>query len=93
MGFALLDEYSLLHFASGIVLYYWNFSLTQTILGHSAFELFENSDGGMRFINDYFYYNQTKLLKTEPDNITNMFGDTMSCIAGYMVAQMVFENP
>ena len=54
MGTKLIDQYTYLHFATGIIFYYWGVSLKTGLLLHTIFELVENSDLGMLFINSYF---------------------------------------
>ena len=51
MGKQFLDQYSLLHYASGIVAYFWGLSPLTFFLTHVGFELAENSTVGMKFIN------------------------------------------
>ena len=53
MGTKLIDQYSLLHFASGIIAYYWGFNLYEWFYIHLLFELVENSNIGMYIINIY----------------------------------------
>ena len=53
MGNALLDQYSLLHFATGIVAYFWDVEFIMWTIMHIGFELVENTSQGMKFINNY----------------------------------------
>ena len=55
MGLSFFDQYSLLHFAVGIVFYFWNISLTNATLLHILFEIVENTGFGMTLINTYFH--------------------------------------
>ena len=49
-----LDQYTYLHFATGILFYFWGFSLTNTLLLHSFYEYFEITDFGTNVINVLF---------------------------------------
>ncbi len=51
MGYLFTDKYSLLHFATGIVVYYWNMSFWTWFFIHALFELVENTQTGMYVIN------------------------------------------
>ncbi len=80
----LLDNYSLLHFAAGIVAYFWGFSLSTWTLFHILFELLENTAAGMTFINTYI-----KLWpggKSAPDPLVNRLGDVLSGSLGWLLA-------
>ena len=44
MGLQFFDQYMYLHFAVGIVIYYWGISLKNWIIVHSLFELLELYD-------------------------------------------------
>ena len=54
MGYLFADQYSLLHFASGVIMYFWYVPFVVALLGHIFFEYIENTKAGMRFINTYF---------------------------------------
>lgn len=54
MGHRFADQYSLLHFASGVIMYFWYVPFVVALLGHMFFEYVENTKAGMRFINTYF---------------------------------------
>ena len=75
------DQYSYLHFACGIIAYYWNLSFNNWLVLHTLFELLENSQFGMNFIN-------TKLTfwpggKPRSDNLINIIGDTIFTLIGW----------
>jgi hypothetical protein len=85
MGYRFFDQYSILHFASGVVVYFWGMSLEVWVVLHTLFEIFENTRVGMTFITDHF-----KLWpggKSVPDNFLNSAGDTVFAIAGWIVAR------
>jgi len=54
MGHLFADQYSLLHFASGVIAYFWYVPFVVALLGHIFFEYIENTKAGMKFINSYF---------------------------------------
>lgn len=51
MGFGIVDQYSLLHIASGIVAYFWGISFKMWFIIHALFEIMENTNIGINFIN------------------------------------------
>ncbi len=55
MGFKFTDKYSLLHLASGVVVYYWNVSFIAWFIIHLIFELVENTQTGMHYIRMGFW--------------------------------------
>jgi hypothetical protein len=84
MGLLFFDQYSYLHFACGIIAYYWNLSFNNWLVLHTLFELLENTQFGMNFIN-------TKLTfwpggKPRSDNLINMIGDTVFTLIGWYSA-------
>lgn len=85
MGTHLFDQYTLLHFAVGVLAYFWGISLINTLIIHTVFELIENTDIGMKFINTYF-----KGLwpggKPYSDTLTNSVGDTIGVMVGWLLA-------
>jgi len=87
MGNQFLDQYSYLHFASGIVAYFWGIKLYVWIIIHVLFELIENTKIGMRFINNYFPYWPGG--KPKADNIINQLGDNLAAILGHYSAYLL----
>jgi hypothetical protein len=84
MGKQFMDAYSLLHLAVGIVVRHWNMSLIMWIILHTIFEIVENTDTGMEFINNYI-----KLWpggKPYADSLINSIGDTVFSIIGWYLA-------
>lgn len=89
MGYQLLDQYSLLHFAVGIVLYFWNINFFLAFAGHLAFEYLENTSTGIKFINKYIIdpgYFSWPGGKHEADAIINRVGDNLSFVVGWLLA-------
>ena len=54
MGVRLFDQYSILHFAVGVIAYFWDISFFTIIVLNILFEIIENSPVGMNIINTYF---------------------------------------
>lgn len=84
MGNKLLDQYTYLHFASGIISYFWGIHLIDWIILHTIFEIIENSNIGIMIINKYI-----KIWpggKQYSDKFINSFGDTIGAILGWLSA-------
>ena len=47
MGSQVFDQYTYLHFAVGIIVYFWGISLENWIIIHTLFEIIENMDMGI----------------------------------------------
>jgi hypothetical protein len=88
MGYNFMDHYSLLHFAMGIVFYFWGITLKASIIIHTIFEILENTKIGMLIINKFYYWPGGK---THADNLSNSIGDTFFFIIGWTLAKF-FEN-
>ena len=84
MGLYFFDQYSYLHFASGIIAYFYNLSLKNWILIHTIFEILENSAFGIIFINNFFTLWPGG--KPKPDSLNNILGDTSFTIIGWLSA-------
>ena len=85
MGLRAFDQYSLLHFAVGIISYFWSISLFTIIVIHILFEFIENTPVGMNLINTYF----TQWWpggKTHPDSLLNRMTDTIFTGFGWLAA-------
>lgn len=87
MGQYIFDQYSLLHFAVGIIAYFWSIDIVLLFLLHAVFEISENTDIGMKFINDYIYLWPGG--KPKADSVINQIGDTISSLFGWYVAYYV----
>jgi hypothetical protein len=85
MGLRFFDQYSILHFATGIVAYFWSISLFITIVVHILFEFIENTPIGMNFINTYFI-GWWPGGKTHADNLLNKTSDTIFTALGWIVS-------
>lgn len=85
MGTLLFDQYTLLHFAVGVLAYFWGISFMQSIIIHTVFELVENTEVGMKFINTYFK-GVWPGGKPHADAVINMVGDTIGTALGWLAA-------
>lgn len=81
MGNQLFDQYSLLHYASGVVAYFWGLQPVTWFLTHVGFEIAENTTVGMKFINKNLTWWPGG--KPRADSLTNIVGDNLSAAAGY----------
>lgn len=88
MGKNIIDQYSLLHFASGIIAYFWGINLKWWIIIHILFEYFENTQIGMNIINTYFEYIWPGG-KPFADSIINSISDSCFAIIGWLVAYYI----
>jgi hypothetical protein len=84
MGNQYFDQYTYLHFAVGIIVYFWNISLVNLVILHTIFEFLENSQVGVNIINKYIVVWPGG--KPNPDTIINSIGDTLGAILGWLSA-------
>jgi len=84
MGYQLFDKYTYLHFAMGIVAYFWNISLPNWLILHTIFEIVENTQMGMNIINKYIVFWPGG--KQNADSIINNVGDTLGAALGWLSA-------
>ena len=56
MGKFLFDKFTYLHFATGVVIYYWGISLFHWLIAHTIFEIIENTSYGIYFIDNICNY-------------------------------------
>ena len=88
MGLYFVDQYSLLHFAAGIVAYFFYIPLTTWILIHIIFEYIENTKVGIYISNNFFPFWPGS--KRCPDSFINSsLGDNFFAILGWIVAYYV----
>ena len=89
MGFKFTDRYSLLHFASGIIAYYWGISFATWFIIHLLYEYLENTKQGMKIIN------KIKLWpggKEKADTILNSIGDQFYGLLGWLFTFFIIKN-
>lgn len=95
MGKYFSDQYSLLHFSVGVVAYFWNIPLIIATIIHAIFEIVENTEQGMFIINKFFV-GDTILTwpgkKNKPDTITNIIGDNVFFIIGWIISNILDET-
>ena len=84
MGKLLFDQYTYLHFAVGIIAYFWGIKLLGWIFIHLSFEIIENTQYGINFINNYLYFWPGG--KPKPDTIINIVGDNVGALLGWLSA-------
>jgi hypothetical protein len=87
MGKYILDQFSLLHFASGVIVYFWGIKLSHWIIIHILFELIENTKKGVYFIDNYLTFWPGG--KKSPDTLLNSISDTIFAIFGFIIAQIL----
>lgn len=88
MGKYLLDVYSILHFATGILWRYMGFDIISLLLLHTIFEILENSKIGMHIINTHF-----KIWpggKPSTDTLINSISDISISLVGWILADKYF---
>ena len=84
MGDFFTDRYSLLHFACGIIVYYWNMSFITWFIVHGLFEILENTETGMYYINKITLWPGGKEKK---DKVINSVGDHVYALLGWLFAR------
>ena len=52
MGKYIFDQFSLLHFSVGVVVYFWGIDFKTWFIVHALFELLENTKYGVAFIDE-----------------------------------------
>ena len=93
MGLYFFDQYFLLHFATGILAYFWSISLMFWIIIHTLFEITENTPIGIYVINTYFTYWPGG--KPYKDAFINNIGDTVAAILGWLCSyklDLLYKN-
>lgn len=88
MGNQLFDQYSLLHFSTGIIAYFWGVPAVNFFLAHATFEVLENTEPGMKFINTFRWWPGGK---PHADSLTNIVGDNIAAMAGFWSAYKLDE--
>ena len=91
MGLNFFDNFSYLHFASGVIANFWNVSFTQLVIFHTIFEILENTPMGVKFIQKTFGTFWTGGGKLYPDSFINSVGDTVFVILGWLSAYYLNE--
>lgn len=81
------DQFSLLHFAVGIVAYFWGIPLGWWIFIHILFEIIENQPFAIDF--SYNHITFWPGSKYKGDTFINTFGDTVFAILGWVSASFL----
>ena len=81
MGQYFFDQYTLLHFATGVMAYFWGLSFPLFFIVHTLFELIENTPQGIYIINNYFTIWPGG--KPKSDSTLNRIGDTLGAVIGW----------
>ena len=89
MGNQFLDQYSILHFATGAIAYFWGVPALPWFLVHVTFEIAENTKPGMNFINNNLTWWPGG--KPRSDNIENIVGDNFATMVGWWTAYKLDE--
>ena len=87
----LFDQFTYLHFACGIITYFWGISFTNSILIHTLYEIFEVTPIGVHIINTYFGKLWPGGGKSLKEIEVNALGDTIGFIIGW-VSAMALDN-
>ena len=86
MGTQLFDQYTLLHYAVGVIVYFWGVSASVWFFAHVSFEVLENTEQGMKFINALKVWPGGK---PRADAFINIVGDSLSAMLGWYCAKML----
>jgi hypothetical protein len=89
MGESFWDRYSYLHFAVGVIAYFFDIPLVNWIVIHAIFEMLENTKSGVYFIDNYIEFWPGG--KQKPDRIINSIGDTIFAILGWLSVYFLDE--
>ena len=87
MGIYLFDQYSLLHFSVGVIAYFFGIKWYIWLIAHGVFEMTENTDEGMRFINKWLKFWPGG--KPWADSYLNRVGDVFSGMVGWFIAYFI----
>lgn len=86
MGLRFLDQYSLLHFASGVVAYFFGIPLIWWFVINVVFEIVENSEFGMNITRNLSFWPGGKAYR---DADINILGDIICVLLGWGAAWAV----
>jgi hypothetical protein len=81
MGVHFTDKYSLLHFATGIIAYYWNISFVLWFIIHLLYEYIQNTEQGINIINEIKIWPGGK---DKQDTFLNSIGDQFYALLGWV---------
>ena len=90
MGEYFTDNFSILHFATGIILYYFGISFTNSFIIHLLFEAVENQDFAMEIISKTGWWPGGK---DKADSVINSIGDQFYFSLGWFIANKLdYDN-
>lgn len=84
MGKQILDQFSLLHVAVGVVAYFWGVPFWLALGFHIAFEIVENTAWGISFINNWLTVWPGG--KPYADSVVNLISDNVTFAGGWLAA-------
>jgi len=79
-----IDQFSLLHFSTGIIAFFFGIPLFWWVVIHTLFEIIENSPGGIKFIDTTLKFWPGG--KKSSDTIINSISDLVFSIIGFILA-------
>ncbi len=85
MGSKIFDQYTLLHFSTGVIAYFFGINFWIWIIIHTIFEITENTCDGIKFINNYLTVWPGG--KHKADCLINSIGDTIGTSLGWLCAK------
>ena len=86
----MFDQYSLLHFASGVTAYFWGIGPLAFAVIHLGWEAFEYSSFGLAAVNKYWHWPGRKK-PMERDSVAGSIGDNIAGNIGYWSARYLDE--
>ena len=86
MGVFFTDKFSLLHFSTGIIAYYWSVTLFNWFVIHALYEVIENTTWGMKLINNITLWPG---VKCKSDTIMNQVGDQFYAMLGWILSYFI----
>ena len=90
MGEYFTDNFSILHFASGIIFYYVGISFSTSFVAHIFFEAIENQDFSLEIINKTGWWHGGK---DKADSVINSLGDQFYFCLGWLVSKYLdYDN-
>lgn len=85
MGNKLFDQYTLLHFATGVIFYFFGIDFVWFLVIHTIFEIVENTKCGIMVINRYLTFWPGG--KPQADSFMNSVGDTFGALLGWLFSE------
>lgn len=89
MGQTFIDKYSLLHFAVGVIFRFIGISFGYSFAIHTLFELVENTQQGVDFIDNSPLLKWWPGGKRKADTFINSVGDTVFFCLGWWIAHLL----